>query len=83
MGISTTSEKYFEIFARSNALLMCCLAYQATLDPKYAAFGDQYIQRSITVFRHELSHFTSANNEATVYAALLLCSISVSLLFYP
>ena len=77
MGLGTASGKYFEIFAQSQALLTSCLAYQANLDPRYALLADQYTQQSITVFRRELSHPTSVDNEATVYAALLLCSISV------
>lgn len=76
-GIPAIAEKYFEIFAQSTALLTSCLAYQTTLNAKYAALKDEYYHRSIAVFRRELLEPTSVNNEATVYAALLLCSISV------
>jgi len=76
-GIATIAGKYFEIFAQSAALLTSCLAYQTTLDAKYAALEDNYYHRSIAVFTRELQISTSVDNEATVYAALLLCSISV------
>ncbi|KAF2624452.1 hypothetical protein BU25DRAFT_161441 [Macroventuria anomochaeta] len=77
-GIGTTREKYFEIFAQSKGLLASCLAYHTTLSPKYSGLEDQYYQRSIEVFRRELSDPLFVANEATVYAALMLSSISMN-----
>ena len=71
------SEKYFEVFAGSKSLLTSCLAYQVTLDQKYAPLVEQYYVRSIEQFRREIADPMCMERETTVYAGLVLCSISV------
>lgn len=76
--MKTHYEKYFEVFAGSKALLTSCLAYQITLDSKYAPLAEQYYVRSIEQFRREIANPVCVERESTIYAGLVLCSISVS-----
>lgn len=77
-SIKTEREKYFQILAHSKALLAACLASQAVLDPRHAKLVDQYYMRTIEQFRIELSNPSCVERDATVFAGLLLCSVSVS-----
>jgi hypothetical protein len=56
---------------------MSCLAYQIALDPQYTALVEQYYARSIEHLRHEIAHPAYVDRKSTMYAGLVLCSISV------
>ncbi|KAH7138384.1 hypothetical protein B0J11DRAFT_587661 [Dendryphion nanum] len=77
-NIWTTPEKYLEVFAESKTLQAVCLTYQVTIDPRHAALVDQYYQRGIEQFRRELLKPARIENEGTIYAGLLLGSISMN-----
>jgi hypothetical protein len=80
-SILNTGPEYFaENLAgcdESKSMLLNCLTYQITLDPKYAQYADEYYCRSLEEFRHELSVTNGLDNDSTACAGLLLCSISV------
>lgn len=65
--------------AISQSWLANCLTYQITLDPKHGQHFEHYYSRSLEQFRTELSNPASMDKEATAYAGLLLCTISVGL----
>lgn len=58
-------------------MLLNSITYQITLDPKHAAYVDEYYGRSIRAFRQALSDPACFKEEMTPYAGILLCSISV------
>jgi hypothetical protein len=62
----------------SKSMLLNCLTYQMTLDPKHAKHVDEYYARSIVQFRKTLSEPNWWNDELSTWAGILLCSISVS-----
>lgn len=47
------------------------------LDARHAKLADLYYIRTIEEFRRELSDPACVDQDATVYAGLLLCSVSV------
>lgn len=67
---------------QSRLMLLNSLTYQITFDPKHAQFADEYYGRSITAFRQALSDPVAFTEEMTPYAGILLCSISVSAIFW-
>ncbi|KAF2013049.1 hypothetical protein BU24DRAFT_263196 [Aaosphaeria arxii CBS 175.79] len=81
MGVATEDDAVTLLRDCSNSkpLLINCLTYQITLDPKHAAYVDEYYSRSIQMFRKELSDPTSLDKANTCYAGVLLCSISMNL----
>jgi hypothetical protein len=66
------------MFAWSESLLTSCMAYQVMIDPKYAPLAEQYYDRNIEQFRLTLANLMYMERQTTIYAGLVLCSISVS-----
>lgn len=49
------------------------------LEPKYTSLVEQYYARSIEQFRREVTTPAFIQRETTIYAGLVMCSLSVRL----